>query len=70
MTCIAERMSKDAGYKTYFVGKWDAGSTVMEQVQTLSISLKFLCSPIANKVKLYRLHSEEDIVNHLDISTI
>ena len=32
MTCIAERMQHDAGYKTYFVGKWDAGATVMEQV--------------------------------------
>eukprot|EP01084_Bolivina_argentea_P160620 279682_1 len=30
-TCIAERLSKDAGYDTHFIGKWDAGSTVPEQ---------------------------------------
>eukprot|EP01084_Bolivina_argentea_P317738 550936_1 len=30
-TCIAERLQNDAGYNTHFVGKWDAGSTVMEQ---------------------------------------
>ena len=30
-TCIAERLHGDAGYNTHFVGKWDAGSTVIEQ---------------------------------------
>ena len=30
-TCIAERLQGDANYNTHFVGKWDAGSTVMEQ---------------------------------------
>eukprot|EP01084_Bolivina_argentea_P151771 264875_1 len=30
-TVIAERLKYDANYSTHFVGKWDAGSTVMQQ---------------------------------------
>eukprot|EP01084_Bolivina_argentea_P227479 384171_1 len=31
MTCIGERLKNDANYNTHFIGKWDAGATVMEQ---------------------------------------
>ena len=31
-TCIAERIKSDGGYTTHFIGKWDAGSTMAEQL--------------------------------------
>eukprot|EP01084_Bolivina_argentea_P036017 66669_1 len=31
-TCIAERIKSDGGYSTHFIGKWDAGSTMKEQL--------------------------------------
>eukprot|EP01084_Bolivina_argentea_P300552 518277_1 len=31
-TCMAERIKSDGGYSTHFIGKWDAGSTMKEQL--------------------------------------
>eukprot|EP01084_Bolivina_argentea_P254030 426953_1 len=31
-TCIAERIKNDGNYTTHFIGKWDAGSTMKEQL--------------------------------------
>eukprot|EP01084_Bolivina_argentea_P164677 286270_1 len=31
-TCIGERIKKDGQYTTHFIGKWDAGSTMKEQL--------------------------------------
>eukprot|EP01083_Nonionella_stella_P026630 73347_1 len=31
-TCIGERIKADSNYSTHFIGKWDAGSTMKEQL--------------------------------------